>query len=258
MKQQKYDLSIIELGLKTQTFFFFDVMALFYNKCDCDRINEKFADGYMNYRYSWAQTNFDAIPMETRRRLVRILFRQQEFAEKDVDFMDEFYNRIYCTLRTLLGKENVCKKVRNEFIYDLYYCTFEDLISPVTVVKEFLMWHKMGLPVSADERALLQECLQKFLPESQFEDINFEAALKQKRKGLLRQLRHLNARVRRIDAQLKNIDEEDEDCDMLVRKQEGRLYQIYDEKNEILEHLALAEAYPILLADSIWCQSHSK
>lgn len=244
--KKTYDLGIIELGLKTQTFFFFDVMALFYNACDYDLVNSQVEDGFLNNRYDWTMTNFDAIPTETRRRLVHILLRQKDFAERDVDFMDEFYSRIYCVLRTLLGLEKVCKKKNGVSYYDLYSCHFEDLVSPVTVVKEFLMWHKAGLPVTPMEQILLKDCVLKFLPDFRFDDEQSVTALKQKKEELRRKLCDINAQFRLIGACIKRLKQADDDSKNVLN---DKLDRIYDDRCDILQSLALAEAYPILMAD---------
>ncbi|MBR1825254.1 MAG: hypothetical protein IJ770_01555 [Alphaproteobacteria bacterium] len=248
MKKTKYDLSIIEHGLETQTFFFGDVISLFYNSCSSHWVSLQTETGHFHYRYDWVQTNFDAIPMATRKQLIRILFRQEEFESGDRDFFDEFYNRIYCTLRTLLDEETVYKEHNGELMYDRYYCSFEDLISPVTVMKEFLMWHQMGLPISSEEKILLEKCLQKFLPDLPSEKNKSKKALKQKQNDLRRKIHNLNRKCRRLDAILRQIDDsaEDEDENMKERELVRKLLNISSDKFEIQAHLALAEAFPIL------------
>ncbi|MBQ9271738.1 MAG: hypothetical protein IJ218_05705 [Alphaproteobacteria bacterium] len=251
MKKQKYDLSIIELGLEMQTFFFFDVMALFYNKCESAWLGMQDVGGRIEWRYDWSPTNFDAIPLKTRRNLLQILFKQEEFAARDTDFMNEFYNRIYCGLRSLLGQEKARKVEEGKWYYDIYICSFEDYISPVTVVREFMIWHQIGLPVSSDEKMLLRKCLVKLLPEISPDDGAFATALMCKKAGLRQKLHVVDAKCRRILARI--IQEENntakENSSDISSKLLAELWHQIDIKKELLECLALAEAYQIWQAE---------
>ena len=240
---KNYDLSIIELGLKERVFYFWDVISLFYNECDFSSPNQQTEKGLWYNNYDWALTRFPAIPMETRRQVVKILFT---LCEEDLGLWGEFYDRIYCTLRTLLGKEEVYIEGKNYSYYNRYVCSFEDLISPVTVVKEFLMWHRMGLPVSSVEKTLLQECLQKFLPDVSVDDKQFATLLAQKKADLQRRQRSLSLRYNYLGRLHDTLADDDKKNRLRVANERTT---VNNGKSAIMEQLALAEAYPILTAD---------
>ena len=260
MKKTKYDLSIFELGLKTRAFYDGDVLNLLYGRYEYEVVNRQTEYGWQDCSYNWTLTNFQTIPMPTRRKMVTLLFKSFDIIS-DVDGLrEEFDDRILCTLRTILEEEFAYKQnYQNQMQYDVYNCYFEDLIYPSKVMKEFLMWHRAGLPVSQEERKLLNDCVTKFLSESAPLQGTLAQRIEWKKAKWHLQLKKLNKKASRCYSSLNKLHKRKaqlEEKGKIIELSTVRakidkirdevLYKIYNDQLKYERELALAEAYPIL------------
>ena len=124
---------------------------------------EEKVKGRTRCTYNWKAQPFDNVSSFLRREITSQLIKTDTmFDENDSSLRDEFYNRIYVTLNQLLD-DNQCFA---DTLYDVQYITksVNELTTPIQdKVKEFLIWHNCGLPVSLKEKRLLKQCLKKFL-----------------------------------------------------------------------------------------------
>lgn len=260
MKKTKYDLSIFELGLKTRSFYYADVMNLLYGRYEYEIVNGQTEYGWKDCSYDWTLTNFQNIPMATRRKMVKLLFKSFDIISDDDGLREEFDNRILCTLRTLLEEEFAYKQnYKDQMQYDVYNCYFEDLVYPSKVMKEFLMWHQAGLPVNKEERKLLNDCVTKFLSESAPHQGTLAQRIEWKKARWRLRLKKLNKKANRCYSSLNNLHKREEQLEKNGKIIELRavrakidkirdevLNKIYNDQLTYERELALAEAYPIL------------
>jgi len=141
--------------------------------------------------YTWAAEPFHFLPQVIRRELSRELINSAEmFDKEDSSLRDEFYNRIYSVLEFLL--QDYSKAVfftPSDCIKKSALSVIKFKVDQIEQMDEFLLWHRCGLPVSSRERQLLEQCLQKFLPNEPRRASGTSRAIKKKLKSMQTELR---------------------------------------------------------------------
>ena len=183
-------------------------------------LTRKKVKGSTQWMYGWKSLPFYHVSSYLRRELTSKLIKTNiMFDEADSSLRDEFYNRIYNTLNSLL-EDNQCGA---DILYDVQSIikTSNELTIPLQEqMKEIIIWHKCGLPVSLKEKRLLKRCLKKFLKATPRTAKATERIYREKvaeiyveSGSLLKKIRYRSKQLKNLYAEyqaLKDVDESDE------------------------------------------------
>lgn len=222
-------------------------------------LTRKKVKGRARWTYGWKSLPFYHVSSYLRRELTSQLIKTNiMFDEADSSLRDEFYNRIYNTLNSLL-EDNQCGA---DILYDIQSIikTSNEMTTPLKEqMKEIIIWHRCGLPVSLKEKRLLKRCLKKFLKANPRTAKATERIYREKMteiyagsSSLLKKIKYRSKQLRNLYAEyqaLKDVDENDERV-IAYKKREKVItkgtFKVEYQCLTLCQTLALAKSYDIL------------
>lgn len=217
-------------------------------------------NGRTRCTYNWKAQPFDNVSSFLRREITSQLIKTDTmFDENDSSLRDEFYGRIYSVLNSLLEERALPFKTVEDL--ELFSKNSEmPNALPCTEMREFILWHHCGLPVSLKEKRLLRRCLKKFLKAPPRTAKATECIYREKLANINTEVNHFLKKIGYRLKRLKNlylesqalgdVDENDERLIAISNREKKEIQKTLDLMNQsyliVVKSNALSESYNIL------------